>query len=313
MGKRANRRNSKSLLRQHRYALKRVAKSMLTYRWSVAVNTLILGMLLALAIALFSSSQYLSATHLPHAQIITVYLEFAAGSSAAEQDNLTSRLKRNPLLVQATKVSGEKVLHDLLDELDVDESKLVAELNPFSDMVVVKLARHKVDEISLNALTEQWRGDKLIGSVEVEDAVAADSPPFEGKIYAHAGAILGSLILLSVALLCGNMVRAQLSRQHLEIEVTRYCGAEPAFIRRPFLYWGAIQAVLGTITALILVVCCWLLLRTPLQQIPSVTTTELVPPLSAVSAATIVVLGSLIGLISAWVATKIHWPADSAA
>ncbi len=42
-----------------------------------------------------------------------------------------------------------------------------------------------------------------------------------------------------------NIIRLQIMNQREEIEVSRLIGATPSFIRRPFLYFGFMQAILG--------------------------------------------------------------------
>lgn len=50
-----------------------------------------------------------------------------------------------------------------------------------------------------------------------------------------------------------NILRLLILNQREEIEVSRLIGATPSFIRRPFLYFGMMQAILGGLLALGLV------------------------------------------------------------
>ena len=59
-----------------------------------------------------------------------------------------------------------------------------------------------------------------------------------------------------------NTIRLQTLTHREEVEVATLMGATRGFIRRPFLYLGAVQGVLGGILAAALVVAAWM----PLEQ-----------------------------------------------
>ncbi len=65
--------------------------------------------------------------------------------------------------------------------------------------------------------------------------------------------MLAVLLGLALAAITGNTIRLQIYAQRDEIEVARLIGATDRFIRRPFLYFGALQGLAGGIAA-------WLLL-----------------------------------------------------
>ena len=54
-------------------------------------------------------------------------------------------------------------------------------------------------------------------------------------------AILGALLALALIAVTFNTIRLQVLTQRDEIEVIKLIGATDAFIRRPFLYFGALQ------------------------------------------------------------------------
>ena len=68
-------------------------------------------------------------------------------------------------------------------------------------------------------------------------------------------AVLILAVLLSFALVAitFNTIRLQILTQREEIEVSKLIGASNAFIRRPFMYFGLIQGLLGGTTAWLIV------------------------------------------------------------
>jgi cell division transport system permease protein len=80
-------------------------------------------------------------------------------------------------------------------------------------------------------------------------------------------ALLRRLLLLAAGLLglgvvavVGNTIRLEIQNRRAEIEVTKLVGGTNAFVRRPFLYTGALYGLLGGLCAFVVVaVALWLL------------------------------------------------------
>lgn len=72
--------------------------------------------------------------------------------------------------------------------------------------------------------------------------------------------LLAGLLSLAVLLIIGNTIRLAVVNRQTEIEVVQLVGGTAAFIRRPFLYTGLLQGLLGGLLAWLLVdVSLWLL------------------------------------------------------
>ncbi len=310
MRNRTSNRSSGNKLRQHRYALNSAWKSIRFYRWAVFTNTLILGLLLAFPIGLFCGLKYLNGADFESTPPRTAQIEFAADASASAQDDLRSRILSNPLFKQPSFLSGEDVMQQLLNELGIEESSLLLELNPFADRITTKFSTKASDQRAIDELLVELRREPAVASIEIIEATDERALGLDPNLYLRVSSLVGGTILFSVILLCGNMVRSQLSRQQLEIEVTRYCGAEPAFIRRPFLYWGTTQTLLGTLLAIAIVVFCWGLLKPAMAELLGERTALLIAPISIPESAVALFFGGLLGWIAAWIATKIHLSAD---
>ncbi|NOX08703.1 MAG: cell division protein FtsX [Gammaproteobacteria bacterium] len=119
--------------------------------------------------------------------------------------------------------------------------------------------------------------------------------------------IIGSLLGLAVLLVTGNIIRLEIQSRHEEIEITQLIGATNAFIRRPFLYTGLWYGLLGALLAWIMIGISFWLLSTPVQAL-----TELYHSafqLSGMSLSwglALLGLGTLLGLIGAWIAVAQH-------
>lgn len=81
--------------------------------------------------------------------------------------------------------------------------------------------------------------------------------------------VLAGLLALAVILIIGNTIRLAILNRRDEIEITKLIGATNAFVRRPFLYSGFLQGLLGAIMAWLLVTAILLLLDGPIQELTS--------------------------------------------
>ncbi|MEQ1598746.1 MAG: permease-like cell division protein FtsX [Methylotenera sp.] len=64
--------------------------------------------------------------------------------------------------------------------------------------------------------------------------------------------IIASLLAFALVAVIGNTVRMQIVTQQAEIELSRLIGATKSFVRRPFLYAGALYGLIGGLFALII-------------------------------------------------------------
>jgi cell division transport system permease protein len=65
--------------------------------------------------------------------------------------------------------------------------------------------------------------------------------------------ILAALLSFSVVAVAFNIIRLQILTMRDEIEVAKLIGATNRFIRRPFLYFGAIQGMVGGAVAWLII------------------------------------------------------------
>lgn len=79
--------------------------------------------------------------------------------------------------------------------------------------------------------------------------------------------ILAALLSLAVLLIIGNTIRLAILNRRTEIEVIKLIGGTDTFIRRPFLYSGLLQGLLGALVAWWLVGGGLLLLSGPAEEL----------------------------------------------
>jgi cell division transport system permease protein len=83
----------------------------------------------------------------------------------------------------------------------------------------------------------------------------------------RAAWVLSVLLALAVLLIVGNTTRLAVLNRQAEIEVIQLVGGTPAFIRRPFLYTGGLQGLLGGLLAWLMVEVSLWIVAGPAQQL----------------------------------------------
>lgn len=121
--------------------------------------------------------------------------------------------------------------------------------------------------------------------------------------------LLGTAALLGVGVVAviGNTVRLEILNRRAEIEITKLVGGSNAFVRRPFLYAGALYGGLGALLALVLTLTVRYLLTPPIARLAASYGSDfslLAPSLSQCGA--LVGGAAFLGLLGAWISAARH-------
>jgi len=87
------------------------------------------------------------------------------------------------------------------------------------------------------------------------------------KLVQRAVFVLAALLGLAVVIIISNTIRLAILSRRDEIEIMKLIGATDRFIRRPFLYGGAIQGLLGALLAMVVVSVSLQLLDGPVVEL----------------------------------------------
>ena len=179
---------------------------------------------------------------------LSLFLKLDAGGEAV--DEVKSRLEHHPHITTFQFVSRENALRDFAESAGLTDIAESFERNPLPDAFVITasgLSPDKLDE--LHAELQKW---SEIEHVQLDSAWARR---LEALLNLGRLAVLMLSALLSVALLVVtfNVIRLQILTMRDEIEVSKLIGATNGFIRRPFLYFGALQGVAGGIVGWLII------------------------------------------------------------
>ncbi|OGS92297.1 MAG: cell division protein FtsX [Gallionellales bacterium GWA2_60_18] len=119
--------------------------------------------------------------------------------------------------------------------------------------------------------------------------------------------VLASLLSLALIAITFNTIRLQILTQRDEIEVARLIGATNGFIRRPFLYFGALQGLFGGITAWLIVTAGLLLLNHPLGTLSRLYASQFtLHPLAVSDSLSLLLFSMYLGWLGAWLSVGRH-------
>jgi len=113
--------------------------------------------------------------------------------------------------------------------------------------------------------------------------------------------LLAGLFGVALIAISGNAIRALILAQRDEIEVSRLIGATDRYIRRPFLYLGALQGLLGGLAAgCVLAIAGWML-HAPVARLAGLYGSQYhlrAPTLTEIGA--VLAATTLLGCLGAW-------------
>lgn len=179
---------------------------------------------------------------------LSVFLKLGTDKDAIEK--LESHLRQHPQIASFQFISKNKALEQLKQKNGLADAVNSLTRNPLPDAFIIN-AKSISPETLKKLRTEmlKWPDSKY---------VQLDSDWIERlnallKLGQIALLILTALLSFALIVVTFNTIRLQILTKCDEIEVSKLIGATSNFIRRPFLYFGAIQGVAGGAIAWLIV------------------------------------------------------------
>lgn len=117
--------------------------------------------------------------------------------------------------------------------------------------------------------------------------------------------LLAGILAIALIAITSNTIRLQISTRHAEIEVSQLIGATDRYIRRPFLYFGVMQGLLGGIIAWLIVFTCIQLLMPQFLALGKLYDTNLsIHTLTLTDSLLLLTLSAAMGWIGAYFAVS---------
>lgn len=269
------------------------------------VATLLAALAMGVAISL-SSGLYLVlgnlerlAGGLPAQPEISVFLD--PDVSTADRQRIAERLGQADI-AHARFVPRDEALLALGAAQDLSDITAGLTHNPLPDAWVVR--PHAATREALAQMAAAL--DDLPGVAETHlDSEWAERLQAGLDIGRSVVAVLAALFAVALVAVSGNAIRAQVLARRDEIQVSRLIGATDRHIRRPFLYVGALQGLLGGLVAGGVLAIAGALLRPGVERLAGLygSTFHLAPP-TLVEIAVVLGLTAGFGWLGAWLAVS---------
>lgn len=291
-------------LAQHLAVMRAALRRIFSSRLGGFFNILVIGIALSLPAGMYLLLQNLQGlvTQLSGTPQISLFLSLDA--KPGDIDSLRSRLAGNPAVAGAEFVSRADALEQLKHSTGLADVIGGLPQNPLPDAFVVHPRPGPAQ--ALEALR-----DELAKLPRVEQAQLDSAWAYKLEALLRFGRMLALILagLLSLALVAitFNTIRLQILTQSSEIEVSRLIGATNGFIRRPFLYFGAAQGLLGGIMAWLIISLSLLLLNFELKSLTQLYASQFaLHPLSWGDSVSLLLFSMYLGWLGAWLSVARH-------
>ncbi len=233
---------------------------------------------------------------------LSLFLDLDADKATIAK--IESRLKQHPQVANFQFISKDSALKQLMQGSGLTDVVDSLTQNPLPDAFIinVKSATPEVLE-QLRAEIQKWP------KAEHVQLDSAWTKRLDALLKLGQLAVLMLTALLSFALIVVtfNTIRLQILTKRDEIEVSKLIGATSDFIRRPFLYFGAIQGVAGGVIAWLIIAIVIYLINSELTNLVRLYAVELhLYHLSFEDSISLLLFSSWLGWLGAWLSVASH-------
>ena len=267
-------------------------------------NILVIGITLSFPVGLYvllNNVQTMTA-QLSSTPQISLYLQMNA--QEADVTKLRKQLDQHPDIARSEFVPRLKALEQLKQTSGLSDVIDSLEKNPLPDAFVIHPKQNDAKVL------ENLRNDLVkLPKVEIAQLDSAWAYKLEAflKFAWMVVIILASLLSLALIAITFNTIRLQILTRHEEIEVAKLIGATNSFIRRPFLYFGALQGLLCGVAAWLIITSSLMLLNHQLVALSQLYASQFVlHSLSLGDSLTLLALSMYLGWLGAWLSVARH-------
>lgn len=288
-----------SWLAHHLASFADALRRMLRAPFSAGFTALTIGVAITLPVSMYLAVANLNhlAGGLPTQPEISLFL--ADKATQDQREALQQKLERHPVIEQRRFVSSEAAL-ERLNAQGLTDLTAGLDKNPLPDAWVLTLKQSSPQ--AMEALRKELAALPGVESVHA-DSIWAERLQAMLAIGRLVVFLLASLFGLALVAIASNAIRAQILARREEIEVSRLIGATDRYIRRPFLYYGALQGATGALAALGILALLGLALAGPVSQLATLYGSPFrLLPLGLAAGLAVVAAATLFSWLGAWMA-----------
>ena len=275
-----------------------VLRRMFSSPLAAFLNVLVIGIALSLPTGMYvvlNNAQGLVA-QISDTPQISLFLSMNA--KTGDVDALRNQLTQHSAIARVEFVARNQALEQLKQSSGLADVIGGLDHNPLPDAFVVYPKPSEAK--ALDALRSELAKFPKVELAQLDSAWAYKLEALL-KFGRTAVLILASLLSLALVAITFNTIRLQILTRRDEIEVSKLIGATNGFIRRPFLYFGAAQGLLGGIMAWLIISLSLLLLNHQIKALSELYASQFVlQPLSPGDSLSLLLFSLYLGWLGAW-------------
>lgn len=291
-------------LAHHWHAFALSLKRLLGSPLSTLLNVVVIGIAFSLPTGVYVLLDNLRALsgQIDSAPQLSLFLKLDAGKQDVAQ--IEARLKRHPSVARFQFIPRDRALQQLKHSTGLTEVVDGLKQNPLPDAFVVN-AKDSSPETLENLRNEMLKWPKA-EHVQLDSAWAKRLDALL-RFARLAVLILATLLSFALVAVTFNTIRLQILTQRDEIEVAKLIGATNGFIRRPFLYFGALQGLAGGAAAWGIVALAVQLLNGSLGELAQLYSISFrLGHLASGDSVSLLLFSAWLGWLGAWLSVARH-------
>lgn len=289
---------------QHRAAITLTVNRLLSTPLATLLTVLVIGIALSLPLGLYLVVNNLDqiAANSQGQPEISLFLKDNASKSI--QRDIEAKLKERKEIKDFRFVSRDTALKELSQNMGLADTAAILGKNPLPDAFI--LTTNNLDPDRLDQLRQELQALPGVQTAKLDSEWARRLNAIL-KLGKQGVWLLAALLGFALAAVGFNTIRLQILGLRDEIEVSRLLGATDSFIRRPYLYLGMLQGLLGGLAAWVIVTSAFTLINLRVAEIASLYNLNyLLTILSWRDGLTMLVSAALLGWIGAYFAANQH-------
>ena len=235
---------------------------------------------------------------------LSVYLHASVPLSRAQA--LAHAARARPGVAAVDVISADDALQEFRRYSGFGDALAALPGNPLPNVLRVHPTAQASSAQALAALRNWFASRPEVEVVQVDaDWVRRFNALLEllRRVLWVAGAVLSAAVLVVV----GNTIRLEIANRRAEIEVVKLVGGSDAFVRRPFLYTGALYGATGALLAWAVVAAALLALQGPVSDLAQAYGSRFgIAGPTLPEAGLTLGAGTLLGWLGAWVSAARH-------
>jgi cell division transport system permease protein len=274
--------------------------------FATALTLLVIGLALALpmALSLFVTNARAATGDFSNAIDLSVYFKTDVPLAKAQQ--LAADTRQRSEVAEVTLIPADKALEEFRTYSGFGAALEALKENPLPHVLHV---RPKADASSPAALESLRRYFAAWPEVDVVQIDSEWVMRFNSILDVLRRLLVIAAVLLGAGVLAviGNTIRLEILNRRAEIEVTKLVGGSNGFVRRPFLYTGALYGLGGAVLAWLIVEATVAILGQPVATLAQLYGSRYVlQGPSGDDIGIVLAAGLVLGWLGAWISAARH-------